>query len=133
MVCLLKSTIYTVYYTYGIRCLMALEYVLSVIMMQYTVSYRAVYYLVNRLGIQFATLHIPNSWHLPNAPLNIYFSSISFLPLNLIEIQKNPLCVIQFLFVYVQLGNSECCVVLACALPFICSYNFKVVWQTVLQ
>jgi len=37
MVCLLKSTIYTVYYTYGISYLMVLEYVLSVITMQYTI------------------------------------------------------------------------------------------------
>ena len=32
-----------------------------------------------------------------------------------------------------KLGNSERCVVLACALPSIHSYNFKVVRQTVWQ
>jgi len=61
MVCLLKSTIYTVYYIYGISYLMVLEYVLSVITMQYTVSYRAVCYVLNRLGIKVAALHIANS------------------------------------------------------------------------
>jgi hypothetical protein len=32
-----------------------------------------------------------------------------------------------------KLGNSEWCVVLACALPSIHSYNFKVMRQTVQQ
>ena len=32
-----------------------------------------------------------------------------------------------------KLGNSGRCVVLACALPSIHGYNFKVVWQTVWQ
>jgi len=32
-----------------------------------------------------------------------------------------------------KFGNSERCVVLACALPFIHGYNFRVVQQTVWQ
>ena len=73
---------YIVYFIYCIRHLMALVYVLSVIMMEYIISYREVCYLVNRLGIQFVALHRPNSWHLPNTALNIYSSWISFHPLN---------------------------------------------------
>jgi len=48
---------YIVYSIYGITYLMVLVYVLSVIMMQYIISYTEVCYIVNRLGIQFAALH----------------------------------------------------------------------------
>jgi len=40
---------------------MVFVHVLSVIMMEYTISYREVCYLVNRFGIQFAVLLRPNS------------------------------------------------------------------------
>jgi len=52
---------YIVYSIYGITYLMVLVYVLSVVMMEYIISYREVCYIVNRLGIQFAALHRPNS------------------------------------------------------------------------
>jgi len=39
---------YIVYSVYGIRYLMVLEYVFSVIMMENTISYREIHYLVNR-------------------------------------------------------------------------------------
>jgi hypothetical protein len=40
---------------------MALVNVISIITMEYTMSYTEVCYLVNRLGIQFSVLYTPNS------------------------------------------------------------------------
>jgi hypothetical protein len=60
MACLLISAIYCVFH-YGIRYLMVLVYVLSVIMTEYRISHTEVRYIVNRLGIQFAVLYRPNS------------------------------------------------------------------------
>ena len=40
---------------------MVLEYVISVMMMEYTISYGEICYHVNRLGTQYAALHGPNS------------------------------------------------------------------------
>jgi len=50
-----------VYFIYGIRYLMVLVNVLSVIMMQYAISCREERYLVNRAGIQLSVLYRPNS------------------------------------------------------------------------
>ena len=79
-------------------------YVLSVIMMEYTISYREVCYLVNRFGTQFAVLHIPNPWQLPNTSLNIHSSCLRFHQLNHNHNTKECFCVIQFLFLYVHLS-----------------------------
>jgi len=50
-----------VYFIYGIRYLMVLVNVLSVIMMEYTISCREERNLVNRTGIQLSVLYRPNS------------------------------------------------------------------------
>jgi len=53
---------------------MVLINAISIIMTEYTISYREVCYLVNRLSIQFSVLDRPNSRQLPNTALNIYSS-----------------------------------------------------------
>jgi len=60
--------------------MMVLVNVISVIMTQYMIFYTEVYYLVNRLGIQFSVLGRPNSWwKLPNTALNIYPLGLCFI------------------------------------------------------
>jgi hypothetical protein len=49
------------FFIYGIRYLMVLVNVVSVIMMECRISYREVCYIVNRLGIQFSVTYRPNS------------------------------------------------------------------------
>jgi hypothetical protein len=63
-----------VYFTYGIIYLMVLIHLIYVIMMQYTITYREVCYLINRFGIHFSVFYKPYSWLLPNTTLNIYSS-----------------------------------------------------------
>jgi len=45
---------------YGIRYLMII-YAASIIMTEYTISYREMCYLMKRPGIQFSVLYRPNS------------------------------------------------------------------------
>jgi len=40
---------------------MVLAYTISLTIMEYTISYREICYLVNRLGIEFSVLYKPNS------------------------------------------------------------------------
>jgi hypothetical protein len=94
-----------VYFIYGIRYLMVLVKVISVIMTECTVSYREVCYIVNRLGTHFSVLYRPNSWQLPIISLNIYSSCLCFIHYITIMTQKKLLCVIQFQFLYVHFST----------------------------
>jgi len=72
--------------------------VISVIMMEYPISYREVCYVVNRRGIHFSALYRPNSWLLRNTSLIIYSSCLRFIHQITITTEKKLLCVIQFQF-----------------------------------
>jgi hypothetical protein len=50
-----------VYFIYGVKYLMVLVNEISVIMTEYTVSYREVCYLVKKLRMQFSVLYKANS------------------------------------------------------------------------
>jgi len=90
---------------YGIRYLMII-YAASIIMTEYTISYREMCYLMKRPGIQFSVLYRPNSWQqLPNKALNIYSSCLCSIHYITITKQKNLLRVIQFQFLYVPVST----------------------------
>ena len=56
---------------------MVLVYVITVITMEYTISYREICHLVNR-SCHTSVLYRPKCWQLPNTALNIYYSSRLF-------------------------------------------------------
>jgi hypothetical protein len=54
----------------GLLYIYLLLYVLSVIMIEYTINNTEICYLENRIGIQFAVLHTPNKRQIPNIALD---------------------------------------------------------------
>jgi len=83
---------------------MVLVNVLSVIMMECTISCREERYLVNRIGIYLSMLYRPNSWKIHNTALNILYAYV-FIHEITIMIKKKLLCVIQLQFFYMSIST----------------------------